>query len=418
MKILVVGSGGREHALVWKLAQSPIRPTLYCAPGNPGIGKLATRVPIKVNQIDQIVSFARRESIDLVVVGPEGPLVDGLADRLRAASLNVFGCSQAAAAIEGSKIFMKQLAAKFEIPTAAFGVFDEQAAAERFIDMTFERASRLVVKADGLAAGKGVVLCSSANQAKQAARQLLVNLGGRLVIEEFLVGREASLLAFVAGEAVVALPGVEDHKTIGDGDQGAMTGGMGTICPTPTLPPALQPRATTELLEPAARALVAEGRPFFGLLFAGLILTDDGPRLLEFNCRFGDPETQVLMRRYSDDLLPALLDVARQRVPVAPMFIEDAAVAVVMAADGYPDGARLGDVILDLEEAEALPDTVVFHAGTETRGDSLVTAGGRVLAVSTVGKTLAEARRAAYAAVHMISFRGAQFRSDIGGRDG
>lgn len=418
MKILVVGGGGREHALCWKLQQSPSRPALYCAPGNPGIAALATLVPIKVNELDQLVAFARREAIDLVVVGPEAPLVDGLADRLRAAGIRVFGCSQAAAAIEGSKIFMKQLAARHAIPTAAFGVFDALDAADRFIDETFTRASRLVVKADGLAAGKGVVLCDSASEAKAAARQLTTTVGGRLMIEEFMVGREASLLAFVAGEAVVAFDGAEDHKTIGDGDRGPMTGGMGTISPTPTLPRALHDRAVREIVEPAARALVAEGAPFYGMLFAGLMLTADGPRLLEFNCRFGDPETQVVLRRYDGDLLPALLAVAEGGAPSSVRFVAEHAVAVVMASAGYPDKARTGDVIAGLEDAAHDPNIVVFHAGTAARGDDIVTAGGRVLAVSALGADRGQARRAAYAAVQKISFAGAQYRSDIGGRDG
>lgn len=418
MRVLVVGSGGREHALVWRLAQSAARPTLFCAPGNPGIGRLATLVPLKVNQLDLLVEWARRESIDLVVVGPEAPLVDGLADRLRAAGVPVFGCSQAAAAIEGSKIFMKELAQRHAIPTAAFGVFDALPDAERFIDETFARARRLVVKADGLAAGKGVVLCDSAAAAKDAARELRASVGGRLVIEEFLVGREASLLAFVAGEAVVALPGVEDHKTIGDGDSGPMTGGMGTISPTPTLPPSLHARALAEIVAPAARALVVEGRPFFGMLFAGLMLTAEGPRLLEFNCRFGDPETQVLMRRYDSDLLVALADVAAGRAPAAPRFSDEAAVAVVMASAGYPQGARAGDPITGIAAAEADPAIVVFQAGTAERDGALVTSGGRVLAVSALGADLPSSRAAAYAAVQKISFPGAQFRNDIGGRDG
>ena len=385
------------------------------APGNAGTARIATNLPLAVDRAGELREAVRRERIDLVVVGPEAPLVAGLADQLRADGALVFGCSRAAAAIEGSKAFCKDLAARHDIPTATFGTFSSLVEAEQFIDTRLRGHERIVVKADGLAAGKGVYICDGATEAKRAAEDLLA-YGGRIVVEEFLVGREASLLAFVVDDEVVPLASAEDHKTIFDGDRGPMTGGMGVVSPTPVLDDALLGRAVEEILRPSARALVAEGRAFRGLLFAGLMVTADGPKLLEYNCRFGDPETEALVARLEDgpggDLLVALHAVAHGRVPVPLVFGEGAAVTVVMAQAGYP-GALAPPV--ELRGLDAV-DALVFHAGTRLDGERILSSGGRVLAVTGVGHDVAIARAKAYDAVAKIDFPGAQIRRDIGAR--
>jgi phosphoribosylamine--glycine ligase len=429
MRVLVVGGGGREHALCWGLSRSPSVREVICAPGNAGIESVARVVPVKVDDLDGIVGLAERERVDLVVVGPEAPLVAGVADRLRARGLPVFGCSAAAAEIEGSKAFAKELMARHAIPTAAFGVFDRAAAADDFVNRLIAERGRdlpLVVKADGLAAGKGVTICSDGAEAKREARRMLEgalgSAGARVVIEEFLVGREASLMALVHGERVTPLEPAEDHKTVNDGDRGPMTGGMGVVSPTPVMTAADVERALREVLVPTARALVADGRPFSGLLYAGLMLTVDGPRVLEFNCRFGDPETQALIPRIvgggdgGEDLGAILLAVARGEPPARVRFSSKTAVCVVMTAPGYPGSYPTGAPIAGLDDAAAMPGTIVFHAGTRRDGDRIVTAGGRVLGVTAVGDDLASARAAAYRAVGAIHFEGAHHRTDIGAR--
>jgi phosphoribosylamine---glycine ligase len=421
MRVLVVGSGGREHALAWGLARSPSVREVVCAPGNAGIAAVARCVPVRADECGRVADLADAEQADLVVVGPEAPLVAGLADLLAARGRAVFGCSRAAAEIEGSKAYAKAFMARHAVPTAAFGVFSEPPEAELFIAAQFERgAARLVIKADGLAAGKGVVIADSNDAAVAAARAMLTehtlgDAGHRVVIEEFLVGREASLLALVDGERVTPLAPAEDHKTIGDGDVGPMTGGMGTVSPTPVLDDVTCARAVREVLEPTARGLVAEGRPFRGLLFAGLMLTAAGPRVLEFNCRFGDPETQVIVPRLDEDLGELLLACATGRLPARVRWRPDAAVCVVLASAGYPASSSSGDEIRGLDAAAAA-GAIVFHAGTRADGDRVVTAGGRVLGVTALGETPADARARAYAAVERIEFRGAQFRRDIGAR--
>jgi len=427
MKVLVVGGGGREHALCWGLQRSPSVREVICAPGNVGIESVARVVPVKADDLDGLVALAEREAVGLVVVGPEAPLVAGLADRLVARGVPVFGCSAAAAEIEGSKAFSKQLMARHGIPTAAFGVFEEVAAADAFVDgIVAERGHDLplVVKADGLAAGKGVTICADGATAKREVRRMLEAralgaAGARVVIEEFLVGREASLMALVDGERVTPLEPAEDHKTVDDGDRGPMTGGMGVISPTPVMTAADVARAVREVLVPTARAMVAEGRPFRGLLYAGLMLTADGPRVLEFNCRFGDPETQALVPRIVDgggDLGALLLAVARGELPETVRFSSRAAVCVVVTAPGYPGSYPTGAPIEGLDAAAALPDVIVFHAGTKRSDGKVVTAGGRVLGVTATGADLAAARAAAYRAVAAIRFEGAHHRTDIGAR--
>lgn len=421
MKVLVVGGGGREHALCWGLKKSPKVTALYCAPGNPGIAQVATRVAIPVSEIVALADFADQEQIDLIVVGPEAPLVAGLSDLLRARSRRVFGCSKAASEIEASKAFAKDLMARHKIPTGAFGVFSEIDAADLFIDRQMqEGATRLVVKADGLAQGKGVVIANGPIEAKAAARSMLEErrfgeAGSRVVIEEFLVGREASLMALVCGESVTLLASAEDHKTIFDGDQGPMTGGMGTVSPTPVLDELTCARAVKEIFLPTARGLAAEGRPFEGLLYAGLMLTARGPKVLEFNCRFGDPETQSLVYRWQSDLFDALYAIASGQ-PAAPVkFSDQAVVCVVTTAAGYPDSARSGDVITgNLSETDS---SIVFHAGTGQDAQSnLITAGGRVLGVTARGQNIDAARALAYARVEDIHYAGKHYRHDIGKR--
>lgn len=420
MKILLVGGGGREHALAWGLHRSGAE--IVCAPGNPGIAAIARCVPVKADECAKLADLADAERVDLVVVGPEVPLVAGLADLMISRGKAVFGCSKAAAEIEGSKGFSKAFMARHQIPTAAFGVFSEAGEAELFIDTLAEKsAGPIVVKADGLAAGKGVVIAGSAAEAKREVRRMVIeqNLGDagrRVVIEEFLVGREASLMALVDGEKVVPLEPAEDHKTIHDGDQGPMTGGMGTISPTPALSDLDVQRAVREVLQPTARGLAAEGRPFRGLLYAGLMLTREGPKVLEFNCRFGDPETQVLIPRISDELAPLLHATAIGKLPDRVRFRDAAAVCVVMAAGGYPGPVAPPVEIIGIDKANALKDVMVFHAGTKLSDGKLMTAGGRVLGVTALGPSLKEARAQAYRAVDLIHFEGAQVRRDIGAR--
>ena len=422
MKILVVGGGGREHALVWALKKSPLVSEVVCAPGNAGIAQLARCVPVKVDEVARLADLADSENVDLVVIGPEGPLVAGLADLLTARGRAVFGCSRAAAELEGSKAFAKGFMARHKIPTAAFGVFSEVPEAELFIDTTCEGGDKkLVVKADGLAAGKGVVICEGRAHAKEEVRKLVAerslgDAGRRVVIEEFLDGREASLMALCDGEKIVALAPAEDHKTIFDGDKGPMTGGMGVVSPTPVLDDLTVARAVREVLEPTARGLVAEGRSFRGLLYAGLMMTATGPKVLEFNVRFGDPETQALIVRLDEDLAKLLHAVATGKLPDRVRFSSQAAVCVVVAAGGYPGAVDPPRAILGLDKAGALEGVQIFHAGTRAEAGEIVSAGGRVLGVTAVGDSLDDARRRAYAAVDLIDLPGAQVRRDIGGR--
>ncbi len=421
MKVLVVGGGGREHALGWALSRSPSVREVVCAPGNAGIADVARCVPVQADEAVKLAELADAEQVDLVVVGPEAPLVAGLADLLRDRGRAVFGCSRAAAEIEGSKAFAKELMARHHVPTAAFGAFSQAPEAELFIDQLLQEGERVVIKADGLAAGKGVVIAHGADEAKRELRRMLAGdtvgaAGRRVVVEEFLVGREASLMALVDGERVTPLVPAEDHKQVGDGDQGPMTGGMGVVSPTAVMSDLDVARAVREVLEPTARGLAAEGRSFRGLLYAGLMLTAKGPRALEFNCRFGDPETQVLMARLDDDLGALLHANATGRAIERVRFSARAAVCVVMASGGYPGAYSSGLPIDGLEEARRVEGVTVFHAGTRRQDDRIVTAGGRVLGVTASGDDVDEARRRAYRAIEHIRFEGAHFRHDIGTR--
>lgn len=426
MRVFVVGAGGREHALVWKIAESPLCDEIVVAPGNPGIatagaglpGRCAIRcIPVAQDAIGELVAAAVAERADLVVCGPEAPLCLGLGDAMRSANLPFFGPSKAAAEIEGSKAFAKRLMSEAGVPTAAFGVFDEIGAAERFIDA---QEGRVVVKADGLCAGKGVVVASDGAEAKAAARRMLEGgafgaAGTRVVIEERLSGREVTMMALCDGTRLALLASSEDHKAIGDGDVGPNTGGMGTVSPSPLIDEALAREILDRLFVPTVRALARAGRPFRGLLYGGLMLTPDrGPMVIEWNCRFGDPETQSVLMRLDEDLLPWLAGVATGAMPEgAPRVRPGVAVCVVVAASGYPGTPRLGDPIAGLPAGAA--DLMVFHAGTRRDADGrLVTAGGRVLGVTAYGSDLGAARARAYDAVERIQLEGKQIRRDIG----
>jgi phosphoribosylamine--glycine ligase len=419
IKILIVGGGGREDALAWKIAQSPLVDALFAAPGNPGIARRARCVDIGVDAHGALVDFARRERIDLVVIGPEAPLVAGLADRFAEAGLAVFGPSQRAAAIEGSKAFSKDLMRRYAIPTARFATFDDAAAARRFCR---ELGAPLVVKADGLAAGKGAIVCPTLEDADAAIAECMERrafgaAGARVVVEEFMVGQEVSFFALSNGADVMTLAAAEDHKAVFDGDRGPNTGGMGCYSPVPQFDEALEKRVVETIVRPTLGALAREGAPYRGVLYAGLMLTREGPKVVEFNCRFGDPECQALMVRVPGDLVPLLLAAARGDAwPPSRVWPSSASVCVNLASGGYPGKYQTGLPIRDIEAAEARPGVNVFHAGTATRDGRLVTAGGRVLGVTAVAEGIEAAIAAAYAAVGDISFEGMHYRTDIGRR--
>jgi len=415
--VLLVGGGGREHALAWKLAQSPGLGRMIAAPGNPGIAAHARCVPIKDTAIDELVALGQQERPDLVVVGPETPLALGLADRLRAVGLAVFGGGAAAARLESSKVFAKELMARHRIPTARFGTFRDVAAARACCR---ELGAPVVVKADGLAAGKGVVVCRTLEEADAAVTQCLEarafgDAGRAVVIEEFLEGEEASFFALSDGTTVLPLTAAQDHKTVWDDDRGPNTGGMGAYSPAPVLDARMQERVMAEIVRPTIAAMAAEGSPYTGVLFVGLMITREGPKVIEFNCRFGDPECQAILPRLEDDLLALLLAAATGKgLPPALAWSPRSSVCVVMTSGGYPGRYETGRVITGVEAAAGLAGVNVFHAGTALADGALVTAGGRVLGVQASGADVAGAIRTAYAAVERIRFDGAYYRRDIG----
>ncbi len=421
MKILVVGSGGREHALCWAISASPLCDKLWCAPGNAGIAAEAACVAIAADDIDGLVAFATREAVDLVVVGPEQPLVMGLVDLLTKAGIKAFGPSAAAAELEGSKGFMKDLCAKYGIPTAAFGRFTDVEAAHAFIR---EHGVPIVVKADGLAAGKGVTVARTLDEALNAAEDALVEekfgaAGAEIVIEECLEGEEVSVFALCDGTTALPLAAAQDHKAAFDGDQGPNTGGMGAYSPPPAMTDSLLAQVIKTIVQPTIDGMAAEGRPYRGVLFAGLMLTADGPKLLEHNVRFGDPECQVLMKRLKSDLVPALVATVDGELANFDLrWYDDAALTVVMAARGYPGAYEKGTVICGVEEAaEADQNVTIFHAGTKRAADgSLLAAGGRVLNVTALGRNVADAQARAYRAVDRIDWPHGFCRRDIGWR--
>ncbi len=413
MKVLVIGSGGREHALVWKLRQSPRVSSVFCAPGNGGISQLAECVPIKISDHGALAKFAREQGIGLTVVGPDDALAAGIVDHFEAAGLRIFGPSQSAARLESSKVFAKEFMLRHGIPTAASGQFSSADEARAF---AAKMSTPLVVKASGLALGKGVLIAQTHAEADAAIREIMEerkfgDAGAEVVIEEFLEGEECSIHALVDGRSYLLFPSAQDHKRALDGDLGLNTGGMGTFSPADkVLPPALEQRVRSEVLDRFIAGVKADGLDFRGMLFPGLMLTKDGPKVLEFNCRFGDPETQVLLTRLESDLLDLLeATIDRRLHEMTPRWRPEAAVCVILASGGYPGAYAGGKRISGLEKCAG----TVFHAGTKREADEFVTAGGRVLGVTSLAPTLADARSAAYAAVGGISFEGMQFRSDI-----
>jgi phosphoribosylamine--glycine ligase len=419
MKILVVGSGGREHALVWKIAQSPLVSKIYAAPGNAGIASLAECVDITVDNIEGLADFASKEKIDLTVVGPEAPLCRGIVDLFRERKLRIFGPMREAAELEGSKIFCKELLRRNGIPTAGFRVFSDPHSARVFLKTaTFP----LVVKADGLAGGKGAVVCGEPSEADHAVEQLMVkrvfgDAGARILIEEFLSGVEASVIAFTDSRTIAIMESVQDHKRVYDGDRGPNTGGMGAYSPAPVAAERDVERVEREILVPVVHALNKEQRRFQGILYAGIMYTKSGPKVIEFNVRHGDPECQPLMMRMKSDLVPILEAVIDGKLDQRDIEWDPRpAVCVAVASGGYPGRHEVGYEITGLAEAAAQPDTMVFHAGTLKKDDRIVTAGGRVLGVAAMGADLRSAQQAAYNAVRKISFTGMHYRTDIANR--
>ena len=418
MNVLLVGGGGREHALAWKLAQSEHLTRLVAAPGNPGIARHAECVALSVDDHDALVRLAEKERPDLVVVGPDAPLVGGLADRIAAAGFAVFGPTARAAAIEGSKVFAKTLMARHRIPTARFEAFDDPDRARRFAG---DLGTPLVVKTDGLAAGKGAIVCATPAEADDAIaacmeRHAFGRSGARVVIEEFLVGDEVSFFVLVRDRSATPLAAAQDHKTVFDGDRGPNTGGMGAFSPVAAFDEAMQARVMTSIVRPTIAALADEGAPYSGVLFVQLMLTADGPKVVEFNCRFGDPECQAILAPMDGDLLPMLTAVAAGRPPDTAAVSSRAAVCITLASGGYPGKYTTGVPITGIEDAEAIRGVAVFHAGTARRDGRLVTAGGRVLGVTAVADDVSRAIETAYEAVARIRFDGMHFRKDIGRR--
>lgn len=419
MKVLVVGGGGREHALVWKIAQSKKVRKIFCAPGNAGIGKIAECVNIKADRVNDLLNFARFEGIDLTVVGPEAPLTLGIADLFEKEGKKIFGVSRAAAQLEGSKVFSKELMRRYNIPSAEYKAFYSPAEAENYIRL---KGAPIVVKADGLAAGKGVVVASTVEEALEAVdlimrRKAFGDSGNRVVVEECLKGEEASFMAFSDGETVVPLASSQDHKRTFDNDQGPNTGGMGAYSPAPVVTPELAERIMKDIMLPTVRGMKQEGVPYKGVLYAGVMVGDEGPKVLEFNVRFGDPEAQPILMRLDGDLVEIMLAVVEGNLaPEMVRWKDDASVCVVAAAKGYPGPYEKGLPITGLEEAAKVDGAVVFHAGTADKDDTVVTNGGRVLGVTAVGSDVAEAISRAYKAMSKIHFDGVHYRKDIGAR--
>ena len=421
MKILLIGGGGREHALAWKLAQSPKVESILAAPGNPGIAELpkCECVALNLDDLEKVADFAEDNGIELTVVGPEATLVAGIADVFKRRGMPVFGPSKAAAQLEGSKAFSKELMAKYDIPTAFFKVCEDIETAKAYVE---EKGAPIVVKADGLAAGKGVVVAMTKEEALEAiddmmGDQIFGNAGARVVLEEFMEGEEASLLAFTDGKTVVPMIAAQDHKRIFDNDEGPNTGGMGTYAPAPVMTDVLRLKATEIVLKPVVAAMAAEGTPYQGCLYAGLMINGDSVKVVEFNCRFGDPETQVIMPLLDGDLAEIMLACATGTLDEVEVAWHDkAAVCVVMASGGYPGKYENGKEITGLAEANADEATVVFHAGTKAVDGKIVTAGGRVLGVTSVDKNIRDARDRAYAAVEKVKFDQVFYRKDIAWR--
>ncbi len=419
MRILVIGSGGREHALCWKISQSPHCDELFCAPGNGGIGRVAECVSIKPDDIEKLGDFAEEKGIDLTIVGPERPLIAGVCDHFRSRGLTIFGPNASAARLEGSKAFTNELTERAGVPGKAFKVFDDAEAARKYIR---RQGAPIVVKADGEAAGKGVVVADHIDDALDAVDRCMVDRefgasGDRVVVEEFLEGQECSIKVFCDGETIVPMVPSQDYKRIYDDDEGPNTGGMGCYSPVPVVTQEVFDRVISEIVRPTVEQMTSEGTPYSGVLYAGVILTESGPRLLEYNCRFGDPETQVVLPRLESDLVELLLATAEERLSeVEAVWRDERAVCVICASGGYPGKYATGCDITGLKEARAGEDAIIFHAGTERMGRRYFTNGGRVLGVTALGATFSQARDRAYRAVGHIDFEDMYFRTDIGER--
>jgi phosphoribosylamine---glycine ligase len=419
MKVLLIGSGGREHALAWKLSQSPLLETLYAAPGNPGIAAYAQLVGFDVNDHAAVVAFCQDVKIDLVVVGPEAPLVAGIADALVAANIKVFGPNAKAAQLEGSKGFTKDLCAQFDIPTAAYGRFNNAPKAKAYVRQV---GAPIVIKADGIAAGKGVVVAMTLQEALDAVDACFEGAfgaaGAEVVVEEFMEGEEVSFFCICDGTTALPFGSAQDHKRVGDGDTGPNTGGMGAYSPASIVTAALHADIMHRIIVPTMNGMSKRGTPFSGVLFAGLMLTENGPKLIEYNTRFGDPECQVLLMRLQSDLLPVLLAASEKRLgDVQLSWSKDAALTVVMAAEGYPDAPKRGTVIGGIGAAELHADVRVFHAGTSLQGAEIIATGGRVLNVTATGESVRDAQQKAYDAIDEIDWPQGFCRSDIGWRE-
>ena len=417
MKVLVIGGGGREHALVWKIAQSPKVSKIYCAPGNAGISGQAVLVSKKANDLEGLLDVALREGIDLTIVGPEEPLTRGIVDLFESKGLLIFGPSQKAAEIEKSKAFAKEMMKKYRIPTASYEVFAEPKEALAYVR---RKGAPIVVKADGLAAGKGVIICKTVEEAIVSVERIMLQrefgeAGDRVVIEECLSGEEASFLAFTDGKTILPMPSSQDHKAIFDGDQGPNTGGMGAYSPAPVVTHRIHDRILKEILEPMIQGMAGEGRVYKGAIYAGLMIRDEVPKVLEFNARFGDPETQPVLMRMKGDIVPVLEACARGTLSQHEIeWDKRASVCVVMVSGGYPGEYERGKAITGLEEASRMEEVFVFHAGTAFENRQIVTNGGRVLGVTGLGETIAGAVDRAYEAVRKISWDGVHYRKDIG----
>lgn len=417
MKVLVVGGGGREHALVWKISQSPRVKEIFCAPGNAGIESLANCVPIDAEDVDGLLAFAREKQIDLTVIGPEGPLAVGIVDRFEKAGLKVFGASRKAAELESSKSFAKRIMNKYGVPTAQGRTFTKFDQAKAYIKKI---GAPIVVKADGLAAGKGVIVCTTVKEALAALKRIMVDkefgsAGDKAVVEECLVGEEASFIALTDGRTVLPLPSSQDHKPVFDDDKGPNTGGMGAYSPAPVVDKYLHEKIMQQVMLPTVRGMAAEGRPYKGVLYAGLMIVRDQIKVLEFNCRFGDPEAQPLLMRVKNDIVPIMEAVVDEKLDQFSLDIDPrATVCVVMASGGYPGKYKKGIAIKGLEKAARMKDVMVFHAGTGRKNGKVVTSGGRVLGVTALGDGVEKAIDRAYQAVSKISWQGVHFRKDIG----
>lgn len=417
MKVLVVGGGGREHALVWKIAQSPEVSRVYCAPGNAGISQQATLVPIKANDLNGLVNFASQENIDLTVVGPEEPLTKGIVDLFESKGLTIFGASRKAAELEGSKAFAKEIMKKYHLPTSLYEIFDDPKKAKDYVR---KQGAPIVVKADGLAAGKGVIVCKTVEEALKSIDQIMVektfgDAGNRVVIEEYLVGEEASYIAFTDGKAILPMASSQDHKQVFDGDQGPNTGGMGAYSPAPVVTDEVHRKIIEKILRPIIQGMNEEGKCYKGVLYAGLMIHEGQPKVLEFNARFGDPETQPVLMRMKSDIIPILRaciegNLSRYRIE----WDNRASVCVVMASKGYPGDYEKGKPISGLKEVSEMEDIFVFHAGTALKDGQVCTNGGRVLGVTGLGKDIPKAIERTYQAARKISWEGVHYRTDIG----